>query len=182
VRIQKLIYSKPIVLRTLELGDATPSYLGWLSDPVINAFLEVRFSLPVSVDDLAKFIEETNASLHTLILGIFLYESYTHIGNIKLGPIDWNHKVGDIGFLLGEKNHWGKGYASKAISMLADYAFTELGLAKLTAGCYAENEGSRRALLKAGFVEEGRRKSQWLVGHSRQDGVLMGRTSPSITG
>ena len=38
----------------------------------------------------------------------------------------------------------------------------------------------RRALLKAGFVEEGRRISHWLVAGCRQDGILLGRVNPSI--
>jgi len=180
MRLETPIQNENIVLRTLLPSDVTPHYLSWLSDPEINAYLEVRFSLPLTEIVLAKFIEDANASLHTIMLGIFLREDDRHIGNIKLGPIDWNHQVGDIGFLLGDKKQWGKGYASRAIAMLTDYAFKELGLAKLTAGCYVENEGSRRALLKAGFVEEGRRISQWLVANSRQDGVLMGRVNPSI--
>lgn len=174
------IRSEHIVLRTLQPGDATLVYLGWLSDPAINAHLEVRFSPPQSVRDLAAFIADANTSSHTLMLGIFLQEDGRHIGNIKLGPIDWHHRVGDMGFLIGDKDQWGKGYASKAIAMLAEYAYAHLGLAKLTAGCYAENEGSRRALLKAGFVEEGRRIAQWLVAGRRQDGILLGRVNPSI--
>jgi ribosomal-protein-alanine N-acetyltransferase len=180
MRIKTPICSEQIVLRTLQTSDATPVYLGWLSDPAINAYLEVRFSPSMEISDLAEFIDDANRSLHTLMLGIFLQEGGRHIGNIKLGPIDWNHKVGDIGFLLGDKDQWGKGYASKAINLVTDYAFKELGLAKLTAGCYAENEGSRRALLKANFVEEGRRISQWLVANSRQDGILMGRVNHSV--
>lgn len=174
------IIGESLFLRTLLPVDATPDYLGWLADPIVNAYLEVRFSPPRSVSDLATFITDINQSSHTLMLGIFLQENSRHIGNIKLGPIDWNHRVGDIGFLIGDKEVWGKGYASNAIALLSDYAFTYLGLAKLTAGCYAENEGSRRALLKAGFVEEGRRISQWLVADCRQDEILLGRVNPNV--
>lgn len=180
MKLEKPIHSEHIVLRTLQPGDATPVYLSWLSDPAINAYLETRFSPPQLVSDLASFIVEVNTSFDILMLGIFLQGNGRHIGNIKLGPIEWNHQVGDMGFLIGDKEHWGKGYASKAIALLADYAFTHLGLAKLTAGFYAQNEGSRHALLKAGFVEEGRRISQWLVAGCRQDGVLMGRVNPSV--
>jgi RimJ/RimL family protein N-acetyltransferase len=178
MRIETPINSEHIVLRTLQPADATAAYLGWLSDPVVNVYLEVRFSPPMTANDLEAFIDEVNASSHTLMLGIFLQEGGCHIGNIKLGPIDWNHQVGDIGFLIGDKEQWGKGYASKAIGLLSDYAFEKLGLMKLTAGCYAQNEGSRRALLKAGYIEEGRRVSQWVVAGCRQDGILLGRINP----
>ena len=65
--------------------------------------------------------------------------------------------------------------------LLTEYAFTQLSIAKLTAGCYADNEGSRRAFLKAGFSEEGRRIAQWIVDGRRQDGVLLGKVNPNET-
>ncbi|MFZ4801950.1 MAG: GNAT family N-acetyltransferase [Chlorobium sp.] len=169
-------------MRTLQPEDVTEDYLCWLSDPAINAYLEVRFSPPLSQDDLASFVAKANTSSHTLLLGIFLHENGSHIGNIKLGPIDWNHKVGDVGFIIGDNRQWGKGYASQAIAMLAEYAFKHLSLSKITAGCYADNVGSCRALLKAGFFEESRRPSQWLVNGTRQDGFQFGRISPNIEG
>lgn len=181
MQLEGVINGGCILLRTLQPDDATLTYLGWLSDPEINAYLEVRFSPPNSVDALASFIAASNASLDTVLLGIFIQENQRHIGNIKLGPIDWNHLVADIGFLIGDKRQWGRGYASQAISLMGDYAFFHLGLAKLTAGCYSGNEGSRRALLKAGFLEEGRRMSQWFVSGSREDGILMGRVNPGIS-
>ena len=182
MKLDTPLYDEHIALRTLQSVDATTVYLDWLSNPVINAYLEIRFSPPQSVSELAVLIAEVNASSHTLMCGIFLRKNDRHIGNIKLGPIDWNHKVGDIGFLIGDQEQWGKGYASKAILLLADYAFFHLALAKLTAGCYAENEGSRLALLKASFVEEGRRISQYHTAVGRQDGILLGRTHPDFPG
>ena len=181
MQLETPLHSEHIFLRTLQPCDATLAYLGWLSDPQINAQLEVRFSPPQSTADLESFIASINASSHTLMLGIFLKEDDRHIGNIKLGPIDWHHQVGDVGFLIGDMSQWGKGLASTAIALLANYAFTHLKLAKLTAGCYAENDGSRRALQKAGFMEEGRRISQWLVAGRRQDGILLGRTNPATS-
>ena len=175
--LDKVIHNEQIVLRTLLPADASFTYLDWLSNPEINGYLEVRFNLPRSVDDLASYISNTNESPHTLLLGIFLVDSERHIGNIKLGPIDWNHQIGDLGFLIGDRTQWGKGYASQSIRLISDYAFSELGLAKLTAGCYADNDSSRRALQRAGFVEEGRRVSQWAVAGRRQDGIIMGRVN-----
>ena len=177
MQLETPLHSEIIYLRTMEQSDASLVYLGWLSDPQINAHLEVRFSPPQSTADLESFITSINTSSHTLMLGIFLKEDDRHIGNIKLGPIDWHHQVGDVGFLIGDKHQWGKGLASTAIALLANYALTHLKLAKLTAGCYAENEGSRRALQKAGFMEEGRLISQWVVSGRRQDGIILGLVS-----
>jgi [ribosomal protein S5]-alanine N-acetyltransferase len=165
-----------LTLKSLSATHASDRYLSWMHDARVTAYLETRFSPPKTTDDLERFIADCNTSTHSLLLGIFVGEE--HIGNIKLGPIDRNHAVGDIGILIGEPSSWGKGYASEAISLLRDHAFAQLGLAKLTAGCYAVNEGSTRAFLRAGFVEEGRRISQWQAGDTRVDGVLLGCVKP----
>lgn len=180
MQIESPLYSEHIFLRTMQPADATLEYLGWLSDAQITSHLEVRFSPPKSTVDLESFISTANASPDTLLLGIFSSSESRHIGNIKLGSIDWHHQVGDIGFLIGDVKHWGKGHASTAIGLLANYAFAHLKLAKLTAGCYSLNEGSRRALLKAGFTQEGRLALKWLVDGKRQDGLLFGRINPVI--
>lgn len=169
------IYGTPLMLRTLESEDASQKYLDWLSDTDVSAFLEVRYSPPRSLKDLEAAILKANQSSHSLLLGIFLIKNKSHIGNVKLGPINWQHKVADIGFLIGDKQHWGKGYASKAIRLLSDYSFSELGLKKLTAGCYELNKGSYRALLKADFLEEGRLISQVELEGIRYDRLVLGR-------
>ena len=174
------LIGKNILLRTLASPDATQYYLSWLSDPEINKYLEMRFSPPKKVENLADYISFINNSTDSILLGIFLRVSDRHIGNIKLGPIDNNHRVGEIGFLIGDRLQWGKGYASEAILLLTEYAFGQLGLAKLTAGCYIENKGSLRALQKAGFKEEGRMLSQWESGSIRQDGLIMGIVNPEL--
>jgi ribosomal-protein-alanine N-acetyltransferase len=169
-----------IFLRVLSGEDITNRYLSWLSDPEVLRYLELRFSPPQTLVDLECFVNAVNDSDNSLMLGIFLNSDKAHIGNIKLGPIDPNHSTGDIGLLIGERAHWGKGFASKAIKLLSDYAFEELGLVKLTAGCYGSNEGSRRAFLNVGFVEEGRRTHQCYLNGQREDAVLLGKVNPSF--
>ena len=173
------LVSDSLILRKLEKNDASERYLSWLSDPDINRYLEVRFAPPRTVDELARFIE-TNNNDSCLMLGIWLRTDRRHIGNIKLGLVDRHHDSAEIGLLIGDKSEWGKGHGSVAINLVAEYAFSRLSIAKLTAGCYADNEGSRRAFLNAGFVEEGRRIAQWLVEGKRQDGVLLGKVNPYL--
>lgn len=178
--VKKPLFGSSIVLRHLTVEDASDLYLSWMRDMDVIRYLELRFSPPRNILELRKFIQSCYDSEDTLLLGIYLQENYCHIGNIKLGPIDRHHSSGDIGLLIGDRNQWGKGHGTAAISMLAGYAFDHLGLAKLTAGCYAENMGSRNAFLKAGFLQEGLRQSQFLINGQRQDGLLFGLVSPRI--
>lgn len=176
--IKKVIEKDNLILRCLTANDATEDYLSWLQDRKVNTFLEVRFNPPKNVRELAGYIQATRADPESLLLGIFKKKNLTHIGNIKLGPINRRHRFGDVGFLIGDKKEWGKGYASAAILMLCEFAFHQLDLAKITAGCYEENEASKSTLLKAGFLLEGHQSSQWDTNGNRQAGLIFGKVNP----
>jgi ribosomal-protein-alanine N-acetyltransferase len=180
MKLETPLVGQHLLLSNLDAEHATARYLAWLSDVEVTRHLEIRFAPPDAVDDLAKFIASCNASEDTLMLGIFLRRDGRHIGNIKLGPINRHHGTAGIGLLIGERDEWGKGHACAAIELVSDYAFNNLSLAKLTAGCYAGNEGSRRAFLNAGFAEEGRLVWQWLADGQRLDGILLGKVNPVL--
>jgi ribosomal-protein-alanine N-acetyltransferase len=179
MKLETPLIGQSLFLRTLVGEDATPRYLSWLSDVEVTRYLEVRFSAPSNLIGLSDFISSTNESDDTLMLGMFLLSDGRHIGNIKLGPINRHHGTGDIGLLIGERGEWGKGHARAVIALVTNYAFTTLGLSKLTAGCYSANEGSRRAFLLAGFVEEGRQAAQYVADGVRQDKILLGKIKPT---
>lgn len=180
MKTDKPLVGEAIYLRSLNPDDASPAYLSWLRDPEINRYLEVRFMPSQTLAQLRDFIETTAGSNDSLLLGMFLNGDNRHIGNIKLGPVDWNHRTADIGLLVGDREQWGKGFATTAIALVSRYAFRELNLAKLTAGCYAENQGSMSAFFKAGFAQEGTKVSQWQVGDRRQDGIMLGMVNPDL--
>lgn len=175
MRINTPIETPRLILRSLDEGDATEDYLGWLRDPEVFRFLEVRFAEEQSLRSLRDFIAEANGNPDELLLGICLRDSGRHIGNIKLGPIARQHGRAELGFLIGDRREWGKGYASEAIDLLTRFAHRTLGLAKVTSGCYGMNIGSAKALEKAGYVREACLASHWLCDGEWQDGWLFAR-------
>ncbi|MBI2577995.1 MAG: GNAT family N-acetyltransferase [Candidatus Wildermuthbacteria bacterium] len=163
-----------VYLRPVVQSDATDEYVGWLNDPEINRFLESRFVLHTKAA-LKEYIQKKFEDSDTVFLAIILKETGRHIGNIKLGPIDWHHGIGDIGIMIGDRESWGKGFATETIKTLEEYAFKVLGLHKLTAGAYEPNIGSIKSFLKAGFFEEGKRSEHALFEGSYINVVLMGK-------
>lgn len=161
-------------LRSLRPSDIGDAYLAWMNDAEIVRFLEVRFNGAQELDDLQEFVESMNASPNNYMLGIFRKDDGRHIGNIKLGPINTEHARSEIGYLIGDRGSWGKGYASETIRRVARFGLDDLGLKKIKAGCYETNIGSAKALLKAGFeheatvpldsIYEGRRVASLLFG------------------
>ncbi len=173
------IVSSRLLLRTLTTEDVGERYLAWLRHPDVSRYLEIRFE-PQTKEATTAYIQALNQSPDNLFLGIFLKDDETHIGNIKLGPIDPHHRRGDFAIVIGAREHWGKGYACEAIEALTAYAFDALELHKVTAGLYASNEGSRRAFLKAGWFEEGRRSRHWYSDGEWQDDVQLARIREDV--
>lgn len=183
-----MILNEPIkttrlLLRSLTPPDVGDHYLAWMQDPEVLRALEVRFNPVQGTAELVSFVQAMNASPDNLMLGIFLKDGDRHIGNIKLGPIRREHGRAEIGFLIGDRSSWGKGYASEAIGALSRYGIEVLGLAKVTSGCYATNIGSAKALIKAGFTQEAMIPSHVIFEGKRVASLLFGmdQSDPGLT-
>jgi RimJ/RimL family protein N-acetyltransferase len=71
-------------------------------------------------------------------------------------------------------DEWSNGYATAAGRLLADHAFDELGLHRLTASTFVTNDASRRVLDRLGFTEEGVDRSAAFVDGEWVDEVRYG--------
>ena len=143
-----------IFLRPVTEEDVGDHYVAWLVDPAINAYLETRWQEQDRASIL-DFVRQQSQHAAVLLMAIMEKKSGKHIGNIKLGPINVHHLCGDISYFIGDREAWGKGYATQAIRLLVACGFSRLGLHRIQAGCYAENIGSAKALKKVGFAPEG---------------------------
>ena len=144
-----------IILRPLTLDDVSGRYVSWLNDPEVNKYLETRFQ-EQTIETIREYVRAMHAAADVLFPAIILKNGGNHIGNIKLGPVIEEHRRGEISFFIGEKDYWGKGFATEAVRLLTDYALDKLGLNKVTAGCYSNNLGSQRVFEKLRYVIEGR--------------------------
>ncbi len=71
---------------------------------------------------------------------------------------------GELGYWIAPEA-WGNGYATAAGECMVEYAFTELGLHRVTASTFETNDASQRVIEKIGFVQEGvARKSAYVDG------------------
>ena len=60
----------------------------------------------------------------------------------------------EIGYWIGEP-YWGLGIATRAVELLTQYGFNQLGLVRIYSGVFDFNVPSRKVLEKAGFKLEG---------------------------
>ena len=169
------IEGKRIYLREVTEQDVNSSYYRWMRDPEVTRYLESRY-YPQSKADILAYVASLKPPTN-VFLAIIAKDPQIHLGNIRLGPVNAFHRFAEVGLLIGERDYWNKGYGTEAITLVRDYAFGKLSLHKLTAGCYASNPASIRAFEKAGFVEEGVLKSQYLTEWSHYtDEVVLGCT------
>jgi len=77
------------------------------------------------------------------------------IGLIGVTPKEGIYKiVAEIGYWIAEP-FWGKGYGTKAVNLILNYAFdTYKDVTKIVAKVYHTNVASARILVKNGFIQE----------------------------
>lgn len=161
MRLAEAIITERLKLATLETAAAAGPYVRWLMDPAVIRFLEVRHYRH-NKESLEGFIEASNASPDTLLLGIHLRSDGRHVGNIKLGPVDGVNRRSEIGLLIGEADCRGKKIGREAIAAMTRHAFDVLDLRKVTAGYLEPNIASGAAFAAVGYVEEARIPQQFL--------------------
>ena len=124
-----------------------------LSDPRINKYLETRFQKNTK-KNIISFIKSNRKAKNVFLFGIYLIDKnkYKHIGNIKIGPINFNHKYANISYFIGDINYWEK-VTSLAVNMITNFAFKKLKLNKCLAGVYSSNKGSIKVLKKMVMLE-----------------------------
>jgi len=165
--------SQRLHLRPVTLADVGERYVGWFNDPDVNRYLETRHR-PQTLETVRDFVAGCLGREDVHLLAICLKDGERHIGNIKVGPVKPNHALADVSLFIGEKDCWGKGYGAEAIRLASRFAFENMPVVKLAAGFYAENEGSIRAFLKAGYRREGLRRKHYLLDGAPVDIVELG--------
>lgn len=73
------------------------------------------------------------------------------VGRINLSVLENNRKTAEIGYRIGE-NVSNLGYASEAVKLVLEKAFTTYDLNRIIAGTATGNLASQRVLLKNGFI------------------------------
>jgi RimJ/RimL family protein N-acetyltransferase len=79
---------------------------------------------------------------------------FKSIGSLSLWNISWKHRRGELGIWLTPK-FWNEGIASRALTIITDYAFKKLNLHRLEAHIISLNKNSLYLFRNCEFKEEG---------------------------
>jgi UDP-4-amino-4,6-dideoxy-N-acetyl-beta-L-altrosamine N-acetyltransferase len=95
------------------------------------------------------------------------------LGVIHLTSISSTHEVCEWGMYLGEQSARGTGAAEGAAFLSIDFAFSELGVQRVTCEVIAGNERALRLYERVGFRHEGLLRSHVTKAGEPHDVVLM---------
>ena len=158
-----ILETERLVLRPIETGDWRVLF-PIMADPVVMAHWDsTEIDDPEVVQQMVETQVEDMADGVAWYWAIELADAGGFLGACDLSEIDWRHKRGEVGFLLG-KPAWGQGFGLEAMRAVIDYA-AGLGLRRLWARAHAGNDRSERLLNALGFEEEG-----YLRGHIQRAG------------
>ncbi|WP_226576628.1 GNAT family N-acetyltransferase [Halobacillus litoralis] len=121
---------------------------------------------PNTVEDSKFFVWQVRSDRLQKHRSRFVFTIYEKklkkiVGNIEMNIRDWDG-VGEIGFII-HHDHWGKGLATEAATLMLSFCFEVCGLQRVAAISNPENKASIHVLEKIGMVKEGTLRRDLLV-------------------
>ncbi len=173
--MQRYLKGRRINLHGLTPDDIRPDgpYFAWLDDLSLDLFGE-RSDFPNNPARMEAYYAAACANDRLVLLGIFDGASGRHIGNITLQQLDWIHRRGFLGYLIGDKEFSGKGVASEACLMMLYYGFNKLNLERVWTTVAVDHEASMRVASKAGLKPEGILRAHQMRAGVRRDMAVVG--------
>ena len=165
---------KKIYLRPLDVEDID-QYLRWVNDERVIGHLGT-LHFPTTREALREYLEKNTTDKNTAFFAIVEKRTNKHIGNIKLGPIDWINRRAEYGRLIGDVAAQGKGYGTESVRLILKYAFDNLNLHKVTSSASEDNMASLKSNQKAGLIVEATLKEQKYENGVYKDIILLGIT------
>ena len=157
-----------ITLRPFLLPDITDPYLKALNDPTESKYLASQ-SKHYRREDVTVWAEQVINNPCYRFFAVM--NDSTHIGNAKLGPIDWIARRTHYGRLL-----WEKGHGTHVLRLMIVYVFEQLNLERMVDFGVVTNIASMKSNLRAGMLKEGTITNWGMYGGKMQDVYIYGLT------
>ena len=142
-----LIETTRLILRTVTMDDVEDVALSWKSDDEPISRKEAETQVMWMLDNLRQ---NAPGRLIHLCLAIIHKDTHKFIGWCGLDHRDQT-KANPVLFYVLKASYWGRGLATEAARAVLDYAFSELGQARIDGGAALENMASKRVMEKIGM-------------------------------
>jgi len=146
------VHTPHLTLRPPRLSDAQAIFDAYAQDAEVTRYMV--WSPHESVVETEEWLRGCVQGSESGARHPFIIESRADgrlIGMIELRPDGYK---ADFGYVLA-RSEWGKGYATEALRVLIEFAFTLPGVRRVWAVCDVDNAASARVMEKAGLEREG---------------------------
>lgn len=132
--------------------------------------------------EMIRFQNKEMKAGRSYSLGLWLTDGGNErfIGQVTLGGIVMGaYRGGYIGYWIDQR-FAGRGYTTRAVIALTEYAFTHLQLHRIEINLRPENEASRKVAEKAGYIYEGLRPRYLHINGDWRDHSTFIKENPNI--
>jgi len=155
-----------ISVRELARKDVSKKYMSWINNKKTMAFTSF-VNQKSTLNDIKKYVILNKRSKTNFLYGIF--HKRKHIGNIKVGNINFKHKIAEISYFIGDKEYLRKGVTKHTIMKIISITRLNNKVDKLTAYSYSLNKPSIKLLKSCGFIKEGVLINHHIYNNKRTD-------------
>ncbi|NYI07466.1 GNAT family N-acetyltransferase [Allostreptomyces psammosilenae] len=149
-----MVLGELVRLRAMGPADAEALWR-WNHDPEVMRWMDDTY--PQTLEQVRGWLAERPRNAYgSLLLGVEALADGALIGLVSLHDAEPEKGIAELDIYLGEKDYWGRGYATDAMRTICRYGFEDMRLHKVTLTVVTENHAARRVYEKVGFVEEGR--------------------------
>lgn len=172
--LAQVLYGENFRLEPLKEQHVSDRYVSWLNDTEINRYLEVRF-VRQTIETVTEYVKSFYQEIEKYIWAVYPRDRLDFVGTATLSSISHIHGSGGIGFMIGEKAYWGSGASQESLELIADFAFKNLGLRRLSGETCGPNHGMNFTFKRMGFTMEGKmREAHYLSSNRYVDGYRWG--------
>ena len=126
-------------------------YLSWINDKDTTRFID-KAKDNTSLDDLKFFAESMINSDFDYFFAIVYKDKQQHIGNVRLGPIDFHLMKSNFGILIGDKSFHGRGVATEVVELIKSFGFNYLNLKQINFPVVEDHIAAMRLYTKTKFT------------------------------
>jgi len=149
-----MVLGELVRLRAMEPADAATLWR-WNHDPDVVRWLSDGYGQSLAGTE-KRLAERPRNSYGDVLYGIEVRADGTLIGLVRLRDAEPETGIAELDIYLGEKEYWGRGYATDAMRTMCRYGFAQMRLHKITLTVVVENDAAHHVYEKVGFVDEGR--------------------------
>jgi RimJ/RimL family protein N-acetyltransferase len=147
----------------------TRRYVGWLNDPEVVRFSELRHHRHTRRSCI-RYLRSIREGGHCFWAIVAVGPPLHHVGNIA-AYIDRPNRLAEVSILIGERTVWGHGLGSAAWSLVVDWLLSAGGMRKVVAGTMTANKAMLRVMECSGMTLEARHSRHFLLDGEEMDVV-----------